>query len=86
MYNNAPAEHFVEAQGKVRGNKGLRQKHRYVGTQSKGWAVLSALWIRRRERGRRSRPSLPMFLALGYIEYGLSYCTVVLVSRNGYLT
>jgi hypothetical protein len=65
VYDNAPAEHFVEAQRKVRRKKGLRQKHRYVGTQSKGWTVLSALcqWIRPNEEvvdahGRRSPMSL----------------------------
>jgi hypothetical protein len=36
----------VEAQRKVRGKNGPIQKHRYVGSLSNEWTVLSALWIR----------------------------------------
>lgn len=46
MYDNALPSTVVEAQRKVKGKKGPRQKHRYVGTQSKSWTVLLALWIR----------------------------------------
>lgn len=72
----------VEAQRKVRGKNGPIQKHRYAGTLSNEWTVLSALWIRQEPHEKVADahgchfPPWP----LGYTEYGLA-----LVSRNGYL-